>query len=89
MGVDICVPTMKVGCVIYFSAERTCRTSDNERLSRGRVIRETVTILWVLLDMPADRLVYFEDIKTAKTLLVQKQVRIIKRTKRPPSPCSL
>jgi hypothetical protein len=57
---------MKVGCVMLFPTERTRRTSDNERLSRGRVIREKVTILWVLLDMPTDRLVYFENIEAEK-----------------------
>ena len=57
---------MKVGCVIHFPAERTRRTSDNERLPRGRVIWEEVTVLRVLLDMSADCLVYFEDIEAGK-----------------------
>ena len=66
MGVDICVPAMKVSRVMQLPTERTRRTSDNERLSRGEVIREKVTILRVLLDMPADCLVYFEDIEAEK-----------------------
>ena len=52
---------------LEFPTERTRRTSDNERLSRVRVIREKITILCGLLDMPADRLVYFEDIEAEKT----------------------
>jgi len=57
---------MKVGCVMKFPTERTRSTSDNERLSRGRVIREKVALLRMLLDMAADRLVYFEDIEAEK-----------------------
>ena len=51
-------------CAMQFPTERARITSDNERVSLGRVIREKVTILRVLLDMPADCLVHFEILRS-------------------------